>query len=157
MGVDGRPAYKNILYFVFSLEQVREIELRRNCSIKIRNGTWETGNGIFDLSDLGWVIDDWPEPKHYECELTESDFLPSISFEKLRLWEFSWADREWLSAFYQLWKVSGGWVQWDYNVSSAPFVSEFRLWELSIEIWAEMSRSRAWQFRKTPKKRLLLR
>ena len=58
MGVDGRSAYKNILYLVFSLEQVREIELRRNCSIKIRNGTWETGNGIFDLSDLGWVIDD---------------------------------------------------------------------------------------------------
>ena len=38
--------------------------------------------------------------------------------------------------------------QWDYNVSSAsaPFVPELRPWELSIEIWAEKSRSRAWQF-----------
>ena len=68
---------------------------------------------------------------YYECELIGSDYLPSISFEKflvregwmqwdynvssasflteLRLWELSWADREWLSDFYQLWKVSGGW------------------------------------------------
>ena len=130
----------------------------------------------------------WPEPKHYECELTESDFLPSISFEKfpvvvhwdysissapflteLRLWELSleiWPEtsRRWVWQFvnvyyeceligsdylpsisFEKFRVGGGWVQWDYNVSSAPFLTELRLWELSLEIWAETSRSRAWQ------------
>ena len=32
-----------------------------------------------------------------------------------------------------------------FNISSAPFVSDLRLWELNLEIWAEKSRSRAWQ------------
>ena len=44
----------------------------------------------------------WPEHKHYECELTESDFLPSISSEKFRV------------------------VPWDYSFSSAPSLTELR-------------------------------
>ena len=28
---------------------------------------------------------DIPEHKHYECKLTESNFLPSISFEKFQV------------------------------------------------------------------------
>ena len=44
-----------------------------------------------------------------------------------------WAESEWKLSFHQLLKVvgggGGGWVHWDYNVSSAPFVSELRLWE----------------------------
>ena len=28
---------------------------------------------------------------------------------------------------------------------SAPFVYEFRFWELNLEIWVEMSRIQAWQ------------
>ena len=43
-------------------------------------------------------------------------------------------------------KSYGWWVSCDYNVSSAPFVSELRLWEWNLEIWAEMSRSWAWQW-----------
>ena len=43
----------------------------------------------------------------------------------------------------------GGWVHCDYNVSSAPFVSELRLLEWNLEIWAKMSRSRAWQYSNT--------
>ena len=62
------------------------------------------------------------------CELKESENHLSTSFKKL------W--------------VGGGWVHCDYNVSSAPFVSELRLWEWNLEIWAEMSRSRAWQLGK---------
>ena len=58
-------------------------------------------------------------------ELLERDYLLSISLENF------W--------------VGGGWVQWDCSVSSAHFLSEFTLWELSREIWAEKSRSRAWQ------------
>ena len=38
------------------------------------------------------------------------------------------------------------WVHLDYNVSSAPFVSELSLWGLNWEFWAEKSRSRAWQY-----------
>ena len=34
-------------------------------------------------------------------------------------------------------------VHLDYSVSSAPFVSKLRLWELSIEIGTKMSMSRA--------------
>ena len=37
------------------------------------------------------------------------------------------------------------WVHCDYNVSSAPFLSELRLWEWNLDIWAKKSRSRAWQ------------
>ena len=37
-------------------------------------------------------------------------------------------------------------VHWDYIVSSAPFLTDLRLWELNLEIWAERSRSRAWQY-----------
>ena len=33
----------------------------------------------------------------------------------------------------------------DFSMNSTPFVSELRLWELNLEIWAEKSRSRAWQ------------
>ena len=61
------------------------------------------------------------------CELKESENHLSTSFEKL-----------WVV-------VGGGWVHCDYNISSAPFVSELRLWEWNLEIWAEMSRSQAWQ------------
>ena len=47
-----------------------------------------------------------------------------------------------LPAFKSCWWVV---VHWDYNVSSAPFVSELRLWELNLETWAKRSRSRARQ------------
>ena len=49
------------------------------------------------------------------CELKESKNRPSTSFKKL-------------------WVVGGGWVSCDYNVSSAPFVSELRLSEWNLEI-----------------------
>ena len=28
------------------------------------------------------------------------------------------------------------WVYWDFSISSIPFVSELRLWEINVEIWA---------------------
>ena len=34
----------------------------------------------------------------------------------------------------------------DFNINSAPFISELRLWELNLEIWTEKSRSRTWQY-----------
>ena len=36
-------------------------------------------------------------------------------------------------------------VHYDFNISSAPFASELRLWELNSETWAKSIRSRAWQ------------
>ena len=66
---------------------------------------------------LQWFrMGNWPEPKNYESEMTESDFLPSISFEKFQV------GGEW-------WWV----VHWDYSISSAPFLTELKLWELSFE------------------------
>ena len=50
------------------------------------------------------------------CELKESENHLSTSFKKL-----------WVV-------VVGGWVHCDYNVSSAPFVSELRLLEWNLEI-----------------------
>ena len=41
---------------------------------------------------------------------------------------------------------SYGWVSCDFSVSSAPIISELRLWEWNLEIWAETSRSWAWQW-----------
>ena len=102
-----------------------ELSRQESLRLEIRNGTCETWKGAFGLGLV--KMGNWPESNSYECELMESDYLPFISFEKF---------------------LVGGWVvvQWDYSVSSAPFLSELRLWELSREIWAEKSRSRAWQF-----------
>jgi len=43
-----------------------------------------------------------------------------------------------LPALKSYWWWVVGWVSCDYNVSSDPFVSELRLWEWNLEIWAEM-------------------
>ena len=42
---------------------------------------WAMGNGEKGEMDIGleWFrMGNWPEHKHYECKLTESNFLPSM-------------------------------------------------------------------------------
>ena len=47
---------------------------------EIQNLKWDMGNRKWD-NGLG-LVKIGPEPNNYECELIESDYLPSISFEK---------------------------------------------------------------------------
>ena len=83
---------------------------------------WNFENWKWEIENIFCIV----------CELKESENHLSTSFKKL-------------------WVVGGWWwwwwwvVHWDYSVSSAPFVSELRLWELSLEIGAKTSRSQAWQ------------
>ena len=110
--------YSNILVRIF----------RKNLVGKFLN-SWKTETNQMELlqsqvqteRDGTFYIDYW------RCEID------------LNLLGIILADREWLYAFHQLWKVSGGggwWVvHWDYSVRSAPFAFEFRPWELSLEIF----------------------
>ena len=81
---------------------------------EIGHWTWVGEDGKSTWVKWLWVLADgkWLSAFYqlvilisYECELMESDYLPSISFEKFPV---------------------GGWY-WDYSVSSAPFVSKLRL------------------------------
>ena len=69
--------------------------------------------GILELENWKWEIENI---FCIVCELKESENHLSTSFKKL-----------WVV-------VVGGWVHCDYNVSSAPFVSELRLLEWNLEI-----------------------
>ena len=66
--------------------------------ISSHNEFWNFKNWKWDIENMFCIV----------CELKESENHPSTSFIKL-------------------WVVVVGWLSCDYNVSSAPFVSELRL------------------------------
>ena len=93
---------------------------------------------------------------YFRAKLKEREFWQDLQLSGvLEFWKFEmgdrkyllyclWAEREWKTIPLPALK-SYGWVSCDYSISSAPFVSELRLWQWNLEIWPEMSRSRAWQ------------
>ena len=63
-----------------------EIELTlESLRLEIRLRLVKMGNGKMDIGLERLRMGSLPEHKHYECELTENDFLSSISFENLRV------------------------------------------------------------------------
>ena len=100
---------------------------------------------------------------HHCCCMITNHRLHTFTFPWIKdyhlLWWRGWSKEKFFS-IYEWKRIFSHWkleisisvtfrpmlvVQWDYNVNSAPYVPELRLWELSLEIWAEKSRSQAWQ------------
>ena len=100
--------------------------LTKPCQSQSLGYFWNRSQSKMGLVSFGWVL----------------------SIKKLRGLKVSWKEikNHLFTIFEKLVVVGGLVVQWDFNVSSAPFVSELRLCDLYLEIWSETSMSQAWQY-----------